>query len=129
MARKSSMKPTNSEHVILRVLWEKGPSTVRQVHQTFGPDVGYTTVLKMLQIMHEKGLVARDESQRPQVYRAIQSEEQTQRQIVRGLLDRVFGGSAKTLVMQALSSQKASAADLSEIRQLLDELEKRKGKP
>src|SRR5687768_1272293 len=85
MARKSSLKPTDSEHIILRVLWDRGPSTVRQVHQAFGSETGYTTVLKMLQIMHAKGLVARDESQRPQVYRAVKSEEQTQQQIVRGL--------------------------------------------
>lgn len=126
MARKPSTKPTDSEHLILQALWARGPSTVRQVHGTFGPDTGYTTVLKTLQIMNEKGLVVRDDSQRPQVYRAARSEEQTQQQIVRGLLDRVFGGSAKKLVMQALSSKKASAADLAEIRQLIDQLGKEK---
>jgi predicted transcriptional regulator len=123
MTRKPPSKPTPSEHKILRVLWERGPSTVRQVLQACGPKTGYTTALKLLQIMNEKGLVSRDETQRPQVYRAVKSEEQTQKQIVRGLLDSVFRGSAKTLVMQALSSEKASAADLSEIRQLLDKLE------
>ena len=126
MTRKPPSKPTDSEHKILQVLWQRGPSTVRQVLHACGPETGYTTALKLLQIMNEKGLVARDETQRPQVYRPVMSEEQTQQQIVRGLLDRVFGGSAKKLVMQALSSEKASAADLSEIRELLNELEKGK---
>jgi predicted transcriptional regulator len=126
MTRKPPSKPTESEHKILQVLWERGPSTVRQVLQGCGPETGYTTALKLLQIMKEKGLVTRDETQRPQVYHAARSEEQTQQQIVRGLLDRVFGGSAKKLVMQALSSKKASAAELAEIRQLLNDLEKGK---
>jgi len=115
-------KPTDAELAILRVLWERGPSTVRQVHELLPRDrpAAYTTALKLLQIMTEKGLVDRDERERTHVYRARLSEEQTQRQLVRDLLDRAFGGSASKLVMQALATRRASAEELREIRNAID---------
>jgi predicted transcriptional regulator len=115
-------RPTDAELAILRVLWERGPSTVRQVHEVLGRDrpVAYTTALKLLQIMTEKGLVERDERDRTHVYRARLSEEQTQRQLVRDLVDRAFGGSATKLVMQALASRRASPDELREIRRAID---------
>jgi len=115
-------KPTDAELAILRVLWERGPSTVRQVHELLPRDrpAAYTTALKLLQIMTEKGLVDRDERERTHVYRARLSEEQTQRQLVRDLLDRAFGGSASKLVMQALATKRASAEELREIRNAID---------
>jgi predicted transcriptional regulator len=115
-------RPTDSELAILRVLWQRGPSTVRQVLEQIGDDSGYTTILKFLQIMTEKGLVTRDQSQRTHVYNASVPEEQTQRQLVADLLDRAFSGSAKKLVMQALSAKKASPRELAEIRKLLDQI-------
>jgi BlaI family transcriptional regulator, penicillinase repressor len=119
-------RPTDAELAILHVLWGRGPSTVRQVHEALSDEreTGYTTTLKLLQIMAEKELVRRDESDRTHVYAARASEEQTQRQLVQHLLDRAFGGSAMKLVMQALSSRKASRAELDQIRQLLDRHEK-----
>jgi predicted transcriptional regulator len=117
-------RPTASELAILRVLWERGPSTVRQVHETLGRETRYTTILKFLQIMAEKGLVARDEAARSHVYRATQREGTTQRQLVKDLLERAFGGSTQALVLQALSAKRASAADIAEIRRLLDTYEK-----
>lgn len=125
MARHQTPRPTDRELAILRVLWRHGPSTVRQVQESLGRrnSTGYTTVLKFLQIMTDKGLVRRDESERSHVYKARLTEEQTQRQLVRDLLDRAFGGSAQALVMQALSAKKASPEELAEIRRLLDELE------
>jgi predicted transcriptional regulator len=118
-------KPTDAELAILRVLWEQGPSTVRQILQVLdrARPTGYTTVLKLLQIMTEKGLVRRDESERSHVYRARLSEDQTQQQLLGDLLDRAFAGSTSRLVMQALSSRKTSAEDLAAIRRLLDEWE------
>src|ERR687898_2484935 len=116
-------RPTDAELAILRVLWERGPSTVRQVHDVLVERVGptaYTTALKLLQIMTEKGLVRRDDTDRTHIYQARLSEEQTQRQLVRDLLDRAFGGSASKLVMQALAAKRASAEELVEIRRLLD---------
>jgi predicted transcriptional regulator len=114
--------PTGAELEILRVLWRSGPATVREVHDAFGPRrrTGYTTVLKLLQIMHQKGLVSRDEAERSHIYRARIGENATQRRLLRDLADRAFGGSAASLVMQALSSEKASDKDLAEIRRLLD---------
>src|SRR5215468_4040270 len=100
-------KPTDAELAILRVLWSRGPSTVRQVAEAMGRETGYTTVLKLMQIMTEKRLVRRDESARSHVYEAAYSEDQTQRQLVSDLLDRVFDGSAAKLVLQALASSKA----------------------
>src|SRR6187401_2412075 len=116
-------RPTDAELAILRVLWERGPSTVRQVHEVLIVRVGltaYTTALKMLQIMTEKGLVRRDDTERTHVYQARLSEEQTQRQLVRDLLDRAFGGSATKMVMQALNAKRASAEEMIEIRKLID---------
>jgi len=113
-------KPTDAELGILSVLWSRGPSTVRQVAETLGREAGYTTVLKLLQIMTEKQLVVRDETARTHIYRAAFTEDQTQRQLVSDLLERAFGGSAAKLVLQALSANKASPEELAEIRQLLD---------
>jgi BlaI family penicillinase repressor len=125
VARDLPAKPTDAELSILRVLWELGPSTVRQVQEALNERraTGYTTVLKLLQIMTEKGLVERDETERTHVYQASLTQEQTQRQLVRDLLDRAFGGSAKQLVLQALATKKASAKEMAEIRRLLDKLE------
>ncbi|EEF59677.1 BlaI/MecI/CopY family transcriptional regulator [Pedosphaera parvula] len=124
----SSPKPTEAELAILNALWKLGPSTVRAVHEELNQnqeqESGYTTTLKMLQIMTEKGLVKRDESQRSHVYEPLFTEQQVQRQLVGHLLDRAFGGSAKKLVMQALSGKKASREEIAEIRKLLDEMEK-----
>src|SRR3954467_9491725 len=100
-------KPTDAELAILRVLWSRGPSTVRHVTEQIGNNTGYTTVLKLLQIMTEKRLVTRDESSRTHIYAAASSQEQTERQIVSDLVDRVFDGSAAKLVLQALASNKS----------------------
>ena len=113
-------KPTDAELAILRVLWGRGPSTVRQVAETMDRAVGYTTVLKLLQIMTEKGLVVRDESERTHVYEAAYTEDQTQRQLVADLVERAFDGSAAKLVVQALASKKATPEELDEIRKLLN---------
>ena len=113
-------KPTDGELAILRVLWTRGPSTVRQIGETLGREVGYTTVLKLLQIMTEKQLVVRDESARTHIYAPAYTEDQTQRQLVTDLMDRAFDGSAAKLVLQALSSTKASPEELAEIKKLLD---------
>jgi BlaI family transcriptional regulator, penicillinase repressor len=115
-------RPTDAELAILRVLWERGPSTVRQVHEVLNAKrpTAYTTALKLLQIMTEKGLVRRDESDRTHVYHPRSSEEQTQRQLVRDLLERAFGGSSSKLVMQALNAKRATAEELSEIRKLIE---------
>src|ERR687898_896198 len=116
-------RPTDAELAILRVLWERGPSTVRQVHDVLVARVGptaYTTALKLLQIMTDKGLVRRDDTDRTHVYTSRLSEEQTQRQLVRDLLERAFGGSASKLVMQALNAKRATAEELSEIRKLIE---------
>jgi predicted transcriptional regulator len=120
---KAVPRPTDGELEILRVLWERGPSTVRQIHEilTAARPTGYTTVLKLLQIMTDKRLVLRDESERSHVYRARLAEAETQRQLVGDLLDRAFGGSAAKLVMQALAARKASPQELDEIRRLLKE--------
>lgn len=119
-------KPTDGELAILAVLWQRGPSTVRQVFEVLneGREVGYTTVLKLLQIMTEKGLVLRNDAERTHVFAARQSEETTQQGLVQDLLDRAFGGSSMKLVMQALATQKASAEDLAAIRKMLAEAER-----
>jgi predicted transcriptional regulator len=113
-------KPTDAELSILRVLWSQGPSTVRQVAEALGRATGYTTALKLLQIMTEKGLVRRDESARTHVYEAAFTEDQTQRRLVSDLLNRAFGGSAAKLVLQALSSNRTSPEELAEIKRFLD---------
>ena len=115
-------RPTDAELALLRVLWDQGPRTVRQIHEVVSVErpTGYTTVLKLLQIMTEKGLVERDERARTHVYRARLSAGETQRQLVGDLVDRAFGGSAAALVMQALAARRASPEELAEIRRLLD---------
>ncbi len=122
-------RPTDAELAILRVLWDRGPSTVRQVFEVLSAerDLGYTTVLKMLQIMDEKGLVRRDGSERVHVFSARQSRGETQRHLVGDLLDKAFGGSATSLVMQALAARRTSREELEEIRRLIDQAEG--GKP
>ncbi|HET8645975.1 MAG TPA: BlaI/MecI/CopY family transcriptional regulator [Vicinamibacteria bacterium] len=122
--KRSLKRPTGAELEILRVLWARGPSTVREVQNALGAhDTGYTTALKLLQIMAEKGLVVRDERARAHVYAARVAEGETQRQLVRELLDRAFGGSAAKLVMQALATRRASREEIAGIRRLLDELD------
>jgi BlaI family transcriptional regulator, penicillinase repressor len=125
MPRMARPKPTASELEILRVLWRRGPSTVHQVQPELkrGDRVAYTTVLKLLQIMFEKGLVRRDESTRPHVFRAAVAESQVKRRLVTDLLDDVFEGSSMSLVMQALSAKPASAEEVRQLRELLDEIE------
>ncbi|MCE9670453.1 BlaI/MecI/CopY family transcriptional regulator [Myxococcus stipitatus] len=120
-------QPTRAELAILRALWQLGPSTVRQVHESLRDtqDTGYTTVLKLLQNMTEKGLVQRDESERTHVYKAALSQQRTQRDLLRDLMDRAFGGSAMSVVAQALSMKRASSEELAEIRKLLDAHESR----
>jgi predicted transcriptional regulator len=122
-------RPTDAELAILRVLWEQGPSTVRQVHEALAGarETGYTTTLKLMQIMAEKGLVIRDESARTHVYAPTVNQEQTQKQLVKDLMDRAFGGSAKALVLRALSAEDTTPDELREIRKLIDDYrEKRK---
>jgi predicted transcriptional regulator len=121
MAAQPGKKPTDAELAILRVLWARGPSTVREVARHMGRESAYTTILKLLQIMTGKRLVRRDESPRTHVYEATWTEGQTQRQIVTDLLDRVFDGSASTLVMHTLAAGRTSRKELAEIRKLLDE--------
>ncbi len=125
MVDRQPPRPTDAELAILRVLWERGPSTVRDVHEDLNRDgaTGYTTVLKLLQIMTEKGLVVRDETQRAHIYESRYGEQKTQRQLLSDLADRAFGGSAAKLVMQALSGRKATAEELGAIRELLERLE------
>ena len=125
MADKPTPRPTDAELSILRVLWERGPSTVREVHDAVNRthDSGYTTTLKLLQIMTDKGLVVRDESQRAHVYTTTLTQQRTQMQLLGDLADRAFGGSPARLVMQALSATKASAEELTAIRRLLDRME------
>jgi BlaI family penicillinase repressor len=115
-------RPTDAELAILRVLWPLGPSTVRQVHEALARrETGYTTTLKLMQIMAEKGLVLRDESARTHVYSAKVSEADTQTQLVKDLMERAFGGSAKALVMRALTAEETSPEELREIRKLIDD--------
>jgi predicted transcriptional regulator len=120
---RTTPRPTDAELEILRVLWERGPSTVRQVHESLvaARDTGYTTTLKLMQIMADKGLVTRDESSRTHIYAARASQEVTQRQLVTDLVQRAFGGSAAELVLRALASHKTSDSELREIRKLIDE--------
>jgi len=119
------LRPTEGELAILRVLWEQGPISVREVQRIMNASrpTGYTTVLKLMQIMTEKGLVERDETVRPQIYRPKCAREKTQRQLLQDLMQRAFGGSMKALVMQALPKGKASAEVLREMEALLDRLE------
>jgi BlaI family transcriptional regulator, penicillinase repressor len=130
MNDKSLPRPTEAELELLRVLWERGPSTVREIHEAVrgAKETGYTTTLKILQRMTDKGLVRRDETRRSHVYSAVRRAEQTQRQLVRNLLRAAFGGAPARLVVQALSEETVSADDLAEIRRLLDEIEARQSK-
>lgn len=123
---KSPQKPTASELEILRVLWAHGPSTVREVHEALSEkkSLGYTTVLKLLQIMTTKGTVRRNETQRAHVYEACLPAEQTKRQLAGDMLQRVFEGSASQLMMHALAGGKASQQEIDELRRLLDEYER-----
>ena len=125
MARPRNKRPTDAELEILRVLWPRGPSTVRDVFRVLAAqrDIGYTTALKLMQIMTDKGLLRRDEKVRPQVYHVVRSEGHTQRQLLRHLLDRAFSGSPGNLVLQALSAKKTTAQERRQIRELLDQLE------
>ena len=127
MATPDLPRPTDAELAILRVLWERGPSTVRDVTEALQEvrGTGYTTALKLMQIMTDKGLVQRDDAQRTHIYTAVAAAEVTQKQLVCDLLERAFGGSAQQLILQALSSKKASRAELAEIRKLIDEMEKK----
>jgi len=127
MAKEPLQKPTASELEILRVLWERGPSTVREVHESLQEkkDLGYTTVLKLLQIMTIKGTVRRNEEQRAHVYEACQPATETKRQLVGDVLQRVFEGSASDLMIHALEGRRTSKKELDELRRLLDEYEGR----
>ena len=123
---RSPQKPTASELEILRVLWVRGPSTVREVHDALSEkkSLGYTTVLKLLQIMTTKGTVRRNETQRAHVYEAGLPAEQTKRQLAGDMLQRVFEGSASQLMMHSLAGRKASREEIEELRQMLDEYER-----
>ncbi len=125
MPRSPSTQPNDVELAILRVVWKLKKCTVREVHESLQAerDAGYTSTLKMMQVMCEKGLLRRDDSQRPQQYFPAVPEAQTQKKIVRDLVQKVFGGSARKLVMHAVQSHKISPEELSEIRALLDKLE------
>lgn len=118
-------KPTDAELSILRVLWQRGTATVREIHDSLNQQkpMGYTTVLKLLQIMTEKGLVVRNEAERAHVYQATQSQDVAQNRLVGDLVEKLFDGSAQKLVLHALSNRKASTAEMQEIRRLLDSLE------
>jgi BlaI family penicillinase repressor len=123
---KSPQLPTEAELEILNVLWSTGPATVREVHDALlSKGTGYTTVLKQMQVMAEKGLLSRSERFRSHVYEAKAAKQHTQRRLARNLLHRAFDGSASSLVLGALSAQKVSPAELREIRKTLDEFEKR----
>jgi len=126
LMKQNVRRPTDAELTILQVLWDRGPTTVREVYKILHRDknVGYTTVLKLMQIMTDKGLVERDESCRPQLYRPRFPREQTERQLIKDLADRAFGGSAKRLVMQALEAKKASPDELAQIEKLFNKLDR-----
>lgn len=119
----SNIKPTEGELEILQVLWQKGIATVREVHETLNKkDSGYTTTLKLMQIMHEKGMVERDTNQKTHIYKAIVNQDRTEKQLVNKMIDNVFNGSAARLVMQALGNHSASADEIDEIKKYLDSL-------
>lgn len=125
MPRRPSAHPTEVELEILRALWRRGPSTVRQVHHALerDRDTGYSTTLKMMQVMTDKGLLLKDDARRPQVYRSAISQEEAQTQFVDDLVQRVFGGAADKLILRAINSRHVSRADLDAIRKLLKKLE------
>ncbi|MEZ6089209.1 MAG: BlaI/MecI/CopY family transcriptional regulator [Pirellulaceae bacterium] len=125
MARPPSSQPTEVELRILRILWDNGPCIARRIHDSLQEfkETTYSTTVKMLSVMLDKGLLKRDDEARPQVYRAAAARQRTQRQMLSDLIEKVYDGSAATLMMHALSSRKASADDIAEIRRLLDEME------
>jgi len=125
MPRKPSSQPTEVELAILQVLWDRKSATVREVHEVlrFTRDAGHTSTLKMMQVMCDKGLLVRDDSRRPQVYRPAVPQQQTQKQMVRDMIQKVFGGSARKLVMRAVQSQRIPPEERAEIRKLLDDLD------
>jgi BlaI family penicillinase repressor len=127
MPRPAATQPTDVELQILRILWDRGPSPVREIHAQLGAEKGtsYSTTVKMLAVMLHKGLVKRNESLQPHVYRAVLTREGAGRRMVRSLIDKVFEGSTSNLVLQALSSDKATKEELAEIRRLLDEMDRR----
>ncbi|WP_175635237.1 BlaI/MecI/CopY family transcriptional regulator [Pedobacter ghigonis] len=119
----NNIKPTEGEMEILQVLWHKGNATVREVHESLNKkDSGYTTTLKLMQIMHEKGMVERDTNQKTHIYKALASQDKTEKQLVNKMIDNVFNGSAARLVMQALGNHSASADEIDEIKKYLDSL-------
>jgi BlaI family transcriptional regulator, penicillinase repressor len=126
MSAAKYVKPTESELEILQIIWERGLATVREVHEELAKtkDVGYTTTLKLMQIMHEKGLVKRDESMRTHVYQAAVNKEKTQKHLLSKMIDTLFGGSSTQLVLQALGEQKATPEELEQIQTLLNNLKK-----
>ncbi|HSK73370.1 MAG TPA: BlaI/MecI/CopY family transcriptional regulator [Pyrinomonadaceae bacterium] len=130
MKNKNLPRPTETELEILRVLWQHGPNTVREVHNILNrereTEVGYSTTLKMFQVMTQKGLIERDETVRPQIYSTRVPQEQTQKQLVKDLLNRAFGGSVRQLVMHALSERETSDEELEQLEQLLDKFEEKK---
>ena len=130
MKNKNLPRPTETELEILRVLWQQGPNTVRDVHNILNrereTEVGYSTTLKMFQVMTQKGLIERDETVRPQIYSTRVPQEQTQKQLVKDLLNRAFGGSVRQMVMHALSEKEASDEELEQLEQLLDKLEEKR---
>jgi len=125
MARHKKSGPTDRELAILGVLWQRGPSTVREIHETLHPEseTGYTTTLKLMQIMAEKGLLTRKGAGRQHIYKPAVSQEKTQKQVVGEMLEKVFAGSAEKLVMRALSARKVSPEELKRIREMLDKME------
>ena len=125
MSTAKNSKPTESELEILGILWEKGPCTVREVHEILekSKDAGYTTTLKLMQIMHDKGLLNRDTSSKTHVYTAAISQESTQQQLLNKMIDTVFNGSASQLVMQALGNHRSSKEELEKIKQYLNDIE------
>ena len=126
MARNGNFRPTERELTILRILWDNGPSTVRQVNEIMSKEsnTGYTTTLKLMQIMTEKGLLLRDDSQFKHVYKPAVTEEKAQKQLVGDLLDKAFSGSAEKLVMRALSAKKVSLKELERIKKMIEEIER-----
>ena len=127
MARRKNSRPTDRELTILRILWDNGSGTVREVNEAMNEDqdTGYTTTLKLMQIMADKGLLRRDESQFKHVYKPAMTEEKAQKLLVGELLEKAFSGSAEKLVMRALSAKKVSAKELTKIRKMLDEFEEK----
>jgi BlaI family transcriptional regulator, penicillinase repressor len=121
MPRQPSSMPTDAELTILRVLWDCGPRTVRQIHNAIKTQrgIGYTTTLRTVQVMTDKGLLLKDESERPQLYRPAQAEEQTQLQLVDNLVQKAFGGSAMNLVLRAASARRVSPEELAQVKKMI----------